>query len=154
MKFPTRQILILSIIVTLCFSLAACKKPGITENAETDYGNSAKFSEDEIISAMDAAREYFEDNFYNCELKRIWHDEEQSDTIVENYLTYGHGAIGHDTFNNVKLENYIALQYDFYVGPYWVAPCFEPDTTYFDRHIVLVRHGSTGVWLPTSGGVG
>lgn len=140
-----KHLLILLIIFILCVSLAACKKLGVTENAEIDYGNSNKFSEDEIESAVDIAMDHFRDNFQNCELIKIWYDEEVSDTMVYSYLTYGHGAFGHG-ISKVKSENVIGLLFDFYVEPRGAKPYFEPDTMYCGWNMILIKDSKTDKW--------
>ena len=151
MKIPVKQVLILLITIALCISLSACKKPGAINDAEIDYGNSVKFDETEIKSAADVALEHFRDNFHNCELKKIWYDEEMSNNMVESYLTYGPGAFGHG-IKKVEPENVIAFLFDFYVEPYGAEPCFSPDTMNNGWNLILVRDSRTGIWRFADGG--
>jgi len=86
----------------MIFSLVACKKSTTKENVIVAVGQSTKFSKKEINVAIDSVIDNFE--FPACTLKKVWYDEEKSNSLITGYLTNGRGAV-----NGVKAENVIIL---------------------------------------------
>ena len=136
-----KKIIISLLVLALCLPLSACKNEGTINNADIDYGSSTKFSEDEIKSAVDAVLIKFED-FKGCDLRRIWYDEDRSNTEIVNYLTHGQGKI-----NGAKQENVIILFSDYYVDSSGADASLNPDYTYTDWKWIIVRGSANGKWV-------
>ena len=114
-------------------------KPGITENVEIDHGNSTKFSEAEIRSAMDAVFVKFVD-FKGCEMFRIWYDEKVSDHEASLFFK-------RDNNDVVDMNNYIVLLTDFYVDPsVGGGSPWTQDTVYPEFKWTLTRETPDGEW--------
>jgi len=131
-------------------SLTACTLSGADNaaNAIVDIGSSTKFSEKEIKSAVDAAIEKFH-HFEDCDLIRIWYDEEQSNSLIEGELNYGNGLV----FGATK-ENAIILLSDFYAGPAAINGGFNPDHTYRNWKWILTRENPNSSCEVSSWGYG
>ena len=138
-----KNIIALFFVLSLCLSLPACTSSDTTNNVEIDYGSSTLFSEAEIESAVDAVLAKFRD-FEGCELKRLWYDEEMSDSIIERDIA----SSGENTIKNSGAgpENVIILFSDFYVDSSGGDGSFNPDSTYTDWIWILIRDNENGKW--------
>jgi len=119
------------LIIFLLFT--AC---GGNPKIDIDYGNSNKFSEDEIKAAVDCVIENF---LTDCKLTKIWYDEIQSASAAESYITYGKGKK-----NGVKMENVIVIFTDF------TAPSnsavFSPNQKMKNYNWILIRDNAGDPW--------
>ena len=135
-----RSITLFSILVLSLF-LTALK--GTTNNVDIDYGSSVKFSEIEIKSAIDIVLADFAKAkaYKGCDLTRLWYDEEESNQMVEIYMTYGRGSV-----NGVKKENVIILQGHFDVGD--KADIYlKGESAITNWHWTLIRNNSMDKWI-------
>ena len=137
-----KRILVPFFIIVLSV-LTACSNTGKTNNAEVDYGNSVKFTETEIKSAIDTVLIKFKD-FNGCDLKKIWYDEELSDRNIQMDISSGGG----NTIKNSGAEpkNIIILFSDFYVDSFGGDGSFNPDYTYTDWNWILIRNSENDKW--------
>ena len=134
-----------TIFLFLCFvCLAACSSAGKTNNAEVDYGRSAKFSEVEIKSAVEAVLIKFK-TFKGCELTRLWYDEEKSDRMIQQDLSSGSGG---NTIKNsgADPENIIILYSDFKTSKSSIDVGFDPDVTYSNWSWILIWENADEKW--------
>lgn len=127
-------------IALMMFSLAACKQAGKTNNVVVNIGESAKFSEKEINSAVNCVKKKFVD-FEGCNLTRLWYDEEKSNQFIEEYLKNGRGSV-----NGVKSENVIILLSIFDVDSSGSDGSLNPNSTYSNWNWILIRDSKTGNW--------
>ena len=138
-----KRIVPLLVILALCLSLSACNNTGKTNNAEVDYGSSTLYSETEIKSAIKTVFTKFRD-FDGCDLKKLWYDEDRSNTIIQQDISSG----GWNTIKNsaAEPENIIILFSDFYVDDSGGDGSFNPDSTYTDWNWILIRDSKNGIW--------
>ena len=127
-------------VISVVFSLAACKQAGRTDNVTVNIDKSSKFSEEEINNAINCVMKKFKD-FKGCNLTKLWYDEEKSNNFTEEYLKGGRGSI-----NGVKAENVIVLLSNFDVDSSGAAGGFNPDSTYSDWNWILIRDSKTSKW--------
>ena len=73
-------IVLMALVIIVVFS--SCSD---NSNIVMDIDTSDKYSRSEINSAIDIATDYFNKNFWGCELTRIEYDEEYSDSEREHY---------------------------------------------------------------------
>lgn len=91
--------------IMILFSLTGCK--GKTGGDITiDKGDSSKFSDEEIDSAIKEVRENF--SFPGSKLKSICYDEAKSENVIKDFMEYGKGK-GSD----IDPNNIIVLFSDF-----------------------------------------
>lgn len=94
--------------IMILFSLTGCK--GKTDGDITiDKGNSSKFSEAEIDSAIKVVKDNF--SFPGSKLKSISYDEAKSEDAIKDFMEYGKGK-GID----IDPNNIIVLFSDFDVS--------------------------------------
>ena len=131
MKFVFRILLAMMIL----FSLTGCK--GKTDGDITvDKGNSSKFSDQEIDSAIKVVKDNF--SFPGSKLKLISYDEAKSDDVIKDFMKYGAGK-GTD----IDLNNIIVLFSEFDVtGKNPVLSKGE----YKNYSWTLVRKDKDGEW--------
>lgn len=127
-------------LILMVFSLVACSTIGQTSNAKITIGKSTKFNEDEINDAISCVKNKFVD-FNGCKITKLWYDESESNSDVEDYFKYGRGTSG-----NVKPENVITLKCNFDVGFSGGNGILEPNSTYTNWMWVLVRDDKKGNW--------
>lgn len=88
--------IILAII--FLFSLTACK--GKADGDITiDKGDSSKFSEEEIDSAIKVVKDNF--SFPGSELKAVRYDEAKSEYVIKDFMEYGAGKGADIDPNNI-----------------------------------------------------
>ena len=91
--------------ILILFSLAGCK--GKEDGDITiDKGDSSKFSEEEIDSAIKVVKDIF--SFPDSKLKAVFYDEAKSEDVIKDFMEYGAGK-GAD----IDPNNIIALFSDF-----------------------------------------
>ncbi len=138
--------IISSICLTLMlFSIVACNQDKIN-NASVVIGESNKFNEKEVKSAIKCAKEEFL-TYKGCTLKKIWYDEVTSNTYIET-------SSGHNSLNGVKAENIIVLLSDFDVDSSGAAEGFEPNSTTSAWSWTLIRDSKSGKWRVVDRGEG
>jgi beta-lactamase regulating signal transducer with metallopeptidase domain len=109
------------------------------EDIIIDIGQSTKFTEEEIIQAINTVIGDFD--FKGCILKKVWYDEEKSDYATKGYLGTGKGSV-----NGVKSENVIIVFSEFDVDSLGGDGSFEPNLTYDDWQFILIRDNNTSDW--------
>lgn len=121
--------------IMILFSLTGCK--GKTDgDIIIDKGDSTKFSEEEIDSAIKVVRDNF--SFPGSELKAVRYDEAKSEDAIKDFMKYG-GGKGTD----IDPNNIIVLFSEFDVtGKNPVLSKGE----YKDYSWTLVRPDKDGEW--------
>jgi len=109
---------------------------GTIDNVVIDYGSSARFSEAEIESAVDAVLAKFID-FSGCDLRRIWYNESRSELFISELFISG---------ASWEPKNIIVLLSDFYVDESGANEGFNPDSLYSEWNWILVRDSSDSSW--------
>jgi len=94
----------------LVLSLFWPGREGATGRVDIKYSESEIFSELEIQSAMEAVLANFKD-YRECELTRLWYDDDTYMWHVDFYMEYGSGSV-----NGVRKEDVIIILGEFYVG--------------------------------------
>ena len=135
-----KKTFILFLIMIICFFLTACEldpekggKPGKTDNVDITIGESAKFTEVEIKSAMECVLTKF--TWTDCELTYLWYDEEKSDNEAKVFSV---------TFN-VKEENMIILLSNYNTGAH-VNMTLNANSTYSNWMWILIRDSGNSNW--------
>lgn len=134
-----KGLLIIFTAVFVLMSVACTPSAGNSKNVKIEIGSSEKFTEAEIRQAADAVKEKFKD-FTDCELLRLYYDEERSDSAVKSFLENGKGSI-----NGARAENTIVLHSDFYAGSK-AEGGFTPDMEYTNWMFILIRDNETSRW--------
>ena len=94
--------------IMILFSLTGCK--GKADGDITiDKGDSSKFSEEEIDSAIKVVKDNF--SFPGSKLKAVCYDEGKSEDAIKDFMEYGKGK-GSD----IDPNNIIVLFSEFYVS--------------------------------------
>lgn len=133
-RHKMKKILVLLTVLCLMFTVG-CIKTNIK------IGESQKFSQDEIESAMDCVKETFNLNFDDCTLTDLWYEEEASNKVMRMYKNSGRGSI-----NGVDESNVIVLHSNFKVGSNQDT-VFTPNSVYFNWSWTLIRDGESGEWV-------
>jgi len=107
---------------------------------DLDIGESIKFTNVEIMSAVDMVFEKFTD-FTGCELTHLWYDEEKSETFINGYMTSGRGQ-----GNGILRKNVIVLLSNFDVDSSGGDGSLNPNSTYYDWNWILVRDNESDSW--------
>ena len=128
-------------VILVLLSFAACQNTGKTEYVAVEVGKSAKFSEAEINNAIKQIKVKFKD-FKGCTLKKLWYDEDTSNSMIDGYLKNGKGSV-----NGAKAENVIILLSDFDVDSSGGDGSLEPNSTYSSWNWILIRDSETGSWI-------
>ena len=130
-----KRILTFILLVFLCMDFSACKN-----HIKIDFntGDSVKFSNGEIESAMDAVLKKFED-FEGCHLRRLWYDEDRSDREIQGYWKFMDSI--------VQGENVIILFSDFYADSSAAAGGFNQNFSYTDYMWILIREKKSDNWI-------
>ncbi|MDD3364516.1 MAG: DUF4829 domain-containing protein [Syntrophomonas sp.] len=113
----------------------------LNANVTIDIGESTKFSKEEVQTAVNCVIENFEKNFQGCDLKKLWYDEEKSNSEIASYMSFGRGSV-----NGVKEENVIILFSNFYVNGTGGPVSLNPHSPYNGWNWILIRDGKTGNW--------
>lgn len=137
--FMRRLILLFSMMLVACV-LVACNKPAISKELTIEIGESTKFTEEEILEAIDLVRKDF--NFPAATLTKIWYDEEISNSLITVYLKNGRGAV-----NGVESENVLILLSEFYVDRSGENPVLNSDSIYTDFQWILIRDINSSNWI-------
>ena len=84
--------------IMILFSLTGCK--GKADGDITiDKGDSAKFSDEEIDSAIKVVKDNF--SFPGSELKAVRYDEAKSEDVIKDFMEYGKGKGADIDPNNI-----------------------------------------------------
>ena len=140
----SKQFLILLVsIVSVACAMVACCNTGKINNAEIDYESTAKFSEAEIESAVDAVLIKFT-GFLGCDLKRLWYDEVRSDEIIQRDIS----SNGRNTIKNSRAEpeNIMILFSNFKTSKSSVAIGANPNAEYADWMWILIKESESDEW--------
>jgi len=83
-------VIIFICLIMICISLLSACVPADakTENAVIDYGESARFSQEETQSAMDIVLIEFLENYKGCDLQKLWYDEKESYPLTQMGYQY------------------------------------------------------------------
>lgn len=108
---------------------------GKVDEAVLEFGDSKKFSREEIHDAMVCVLEEFESSEKGCRLERLYYDESVSDR-----------EFGSDNTNG------IVLLYDYYSEESYYG-IREPNTRYEGYSWILVRDSKTSKWEAKSCGL-
>ena len=132
-----RKICLSASIAALCIFLVACGRgTGIVENAQIDTGASDRFTQEEIVFAMDAVKEHFRDSYDRWnELIALWYDEDWSDWKIDR--------------SGLDKENTIILRSELYIGQ-----GFGNDAQRTPLFWVLFWSNSSDSWVVNSWGKG
>jgi hypothetical protein len=134
------RIILYLCLVLMMLSLVACRQAGKTDDAVVSIGESVKFSEKEITDAVSQVKIKFKD-FRGCNLKKLWYDEEKSNSFIQGYLQGGKGSV-----NGAEAENVIVLLANFDVDSTGPDSGFSPNSTYSNWNWILIRDSKTGNW--------
>ena len=135
-----KKVLFYLCLILMVFSLVACKHAGKTNKDVVITGESALFSKEEVDAAINCVKIKFKD-FEGCNLKKLWYDEEESNSLIAGYLSNGKGSV-----NGVKAENVIVLLSNFDVNSSGGDGSFNPNSTYSNWNWILIRDSKTGNW--------
>ena len=129
----------LLLIILISFALFSCNSKSNTQNAEIDLGTSSKFSEEEIQNSINKVIEKFS-TFENCELTKLWYEEQLSIRNSGLYLSNGKGAN-----NGSTIENTIVIFSEFKTnskaGGGWTT-----NTNYY-WNWTLIREDNESEWV-------
>ncbi len=122
--------------IMILFSLSACKgKAG--GDITIDKGDSTKFSEEEIDSAIKVVKDNF--SFPGAELKRVCYEESKSEEEIKVFMEYGAGKD-----KGIDPNNVIVIFTDFDItGENPVLSKGE----YKDYNWILVRTDKDSEWV-------
>lgn len=120
----------LLLLLAVCL-LGGCAY-GNTDYVSLDPGESAIYSEQEILDAMDKALEQFGKGFGGCVMLKLWYDEEASLKQAEDW------AEQYDS------EEAIVLYSNYWVDGSGRSPSLNPNSLYQNWMWILVRNG--GKW--------
>jgi len=114
---------------------------GEVNNVVLDYGTSVKFSEAEIDAAMKVAIGKAR-GYEDCELTKLWYDEEESDAKIEDVLSYSQ-------YSDIEEGNVIILFAELKTGN---KPGGFPKNTIVEGWgWILVRENKTAEWKTDDG---
>ena len=120
----------ISIIICLIIIFTGCVfKSGSVEGYQVEIGESSKFSESEIKTAIECVIDYFP-NFEGCELQKLWYDEERSDAFLDDS----------DSANTIVLLSFLRVDDSGGDGS------FNPDSTYDNWKWILKRDDNNSKW--------
>ena len=121
--------------IMILFSLTGCK--GKTDGDITiDKGDSNKFSQEEIDSAIKVVKDNF--SFPGSELKAVRYDEAKSDDVIKEFMEYGAGKD-----KGIDPNNVIVIFTDFDITG--ENPVLSKDE-YKNYSWTLVRKDKDGEW--------
>jgi len=116
---------------------------GDVSNVQTEIiGNSLFYDEKEVKKAIDTVIAYFDINFSNCKMTKIWFDA--------NYGEYGH----YSDDERYSGQEMIVILSDFDVGPKGYEGGFNPNSTYNNWQWILVRTSPLSPWKLVGWGYG
>lgn len=136
-------------ILTLCFvagvfivvfTVLYYSQAGKTNEAMVSIGESTKFTENEILEAIDVVKKKFR-GFEGCTLTELWYSENHSNEMVKEYLKTGKGAS-----MNLQEENVIVLLSNFLVNSSGGDGSFEPNSLQTDWRWIVIRDNETDKW--------
>jgi len=138
-----RKLFAVVFVIGLCLGLAGCgRKLGDASNVKRNLNlhKGERFSEEEIMAAMDCALESFK-QFNGCTMKWITHDETRYDAETE--ASYMSSLLAE---TEVSPENVILLFSEFRTPKGAAAGGFYPDTVCSDWKWYLMRDSKDGEW--------
>ncbi|WP_086280517.1 MULTISPECIES: hypothetical protein [Enterococcus] len=103
--------IILLLILIVAYTVSISGKKGSTENAVMTVEKSEKFKNTEIETAIDRVKKEFK-GFTNCEMTKIYYDEEKSNMEINYYLTENQE---NKSVKNADKKIFIVLYSDFEV---------------------------------------
>jgi len=112
---------------------------GKINEAEIIIGNSEKFDEEEINSAVEIILKKFKNSYTQCNLVTLEYHEEKSDREIQG-----------DRYN---FSNTIIFYASFTTGEKSIENGFSPNSTYNGWRFVLTRDSKDGEWKVESTGV-
>jgi len=135
-----KKLLSVLTILILAIGVSACAED-VTDidGIEINIGSSADFSNREIMDAVHLVIKEFD--FAGCTLTHLWYDEEESATMVGQYMRGGRGSS-----NGVLRENVIVLLSNFDVDSSVVNSPLNPDSTYTNWNWILIRDSKNAPW--------
>jgi len=137
-----KNVIVYVLITTIFILLSACADDtGKIGDIEVDIGSSSIFSRDEIMDAAKVITEHFSFNFNGCTLTHLWYNEEQSENMLNAYMTNGRGSI-----NGVDRKNVIVILSNFDVGTSGHSPSLDSGTTYEKWNWILIRDSKNDSW--------
>lgn len=99
----------LLLILIIVYSMSIIGKKGSIENAVMTVEKSEKFKTTEIETAIARVEKEFK-GFTNCEMTKLYYDEEKSNIEINHYL------IENKNVKNADKKDFIVLYSDFDVG--------------------------------------
>ncbi len=132
-RYLIRLFVILCLLL-VAFSLYNRIRQGKTDSVVLEYGESGKFTKDEIQSAMDSVLEQFK-SFKGCYLKKLWYDEEVSNR-----------EFGSDSVDKMVLLS------DFYVGKWGGSGSLTPNSEWSNWKWLLIYDKEKKKWVVKSWG--
>lgn len=154
--------IVLICIILMCLQIASCDgnvekaNCGTINNVNISIDNPTRFSEEEIMEAMNCVKEAFQKNFYGCILTDLRCGEHQfnTDPYINSHL---YNALSRDNPRNslksVTAENVIVLMSDFDAG----ATCeneLNAGSTYKNFKWILIRYQKADDWIIDDCGLG
>lgn len=138
-----KKMVTVMMVLFLCAIFAACSlEKGDTSNANITFGDSEKFSDEELQAAADAILDKFSADFKCCTLTDLWYDEEDSDNAVSMYMTGGRGAI-----NGVDSANVVVFYSDFDVDENGAEEGFYPNSSESGWSWIVIRDSADSDWV-------
>ncbi len=134
-----KKALCLCMVVFLAFSLVGCAfEKGKTDEVKIiPWEKSKYYSDEDIYSAIEVTKKYFEEEFNGCTLTEI------------TYIGDSEAELGENDFYDIAKENdadeVIVLVSSFHVGPHGGDGSLETDIDYDNWKWILVRKDK-GSW--------
>lgn len=110
-------------------------------HAEVNLGESAVFSERELLEAADCVKRKFI-AFKGCKMTDLWYDEARSNEFVASYLENGKGAV-----NGVQPENAIVFLSNFKMDGWGGDGSFDPNAVYADWKWIMIQDSENSGWV-------
>ncbi|MEI5995008.1 hypothetical protein [Candidatus Enterococcus mansonii] len=104
--------IVLSMILIIGYSISISGKKGEAENVVITVGKSETFKYTEIETAMNYVKNEFK-GFTNCELTKLYYNEEKSNMEIKNYFIENQEI---ERIKNTDKNDFIVLYSDFDVG--------------------------------------
>ena len=135
------QMVVLLLIAVLAAVMLLSRRGGDVRIVRRDIGESQKFTQADIESAMDAAQRHFDKEFDGCTLITLTYDEAVSERSAEGWT------------ENYDADEAIVLLSRFYVDASGGDGSLNPDSYYENWQWILTRnHG--GQWTLQTWGYG
>jgi len=100
------------LILIIVYGVSISGKKGSTENAIITAEKSEKFKTTEIETAIARVKKEFK-GFTNCEMTKLYYNEEKSNVEINHYLTENRE---NKSVKNADKKDFIVLYSDFEVG--------------------------------------